>query len=527
MRPPFALRVAALAAALALVGCDQVQRIAAPGGTPPVVTAAGARLDPVFERAGAEFGVPSALLKAIAYAETRFEMVRGEEEFPGVAAAYGVMALRGARLERGASLAGVAVDAARTDAESNVRAAAALLRAYADESGLANRADAGAWAVAVARFSGIAGAEEQAAYVHDEVYAALNAGVVAHGADGAVVASIVAAAVRPLFAAPARPAGAPDYPARGTVWRPSPNYNARPSGDAGRVTMVVIHDCEGSYRSCVGTLVEPSRQASAHYVVNERGSEIAQLVRERDRAWHTAATYECARANAVQCARTGTSTNDFTIGIEHAGFASQRVWPAAQLDASARLACDVSTAHGIPRDRQHFVGHGQLQPYNRSDPGPNWPWGDYLGRINAACGGGEVIVDSNNENNDRARGYLELSESWTVSSNVAGYYGTGYYHAPAKAVSDGATFWVHLSAPATKTVDAWWAAASDRTTAAPFVVYDAAGTRVGAATANQQTNGGRWNTLGRFALTAGWNRVVLSRWTDAGGVVIADAVRVR
>ena len=527
MRSPFPLRVAALAAALVLAGCDEVQRIAAPGGTPPVVTAAGARLDPVFERAGAEFGVPAALLKAIAYAETRFEMVRGEEEFPGVAAAYGVMALRGARLERGASLAGVGVDAARTDPESNVRAAAALLRAYADESGLADRADPGAWALAVARFSGIAGGEAQAEYVHADVYAALRSGVVAQGADGDLVASIVAATVEPLFAAPKAAGAAPDYQARGTVWRPSPNYNARPAGEAGRVSMVVIHDCEGGYRSCVGTLLDPDRQASAHYVVSESGKEIAQLVRERDRAWHTAADYQCSRASSVQCARSGTSTNDFTIGIEHAGFASQRRWPAAQLEASARLACDVAAAHGIPRDRQHFVGHGQMQPYNRSDPGPNWPWGDYIGRINAACGSDEVIVDSNNESNDRARGYIEVSGSWSVSSNVAGYYGTGYYHAPAKAVSDGATFWVHLSAPATKTVDAWWAAASDRTTAAPFVVYDAAGTKLRTVTVNQQTNGGRWNTLGTFALTAGWNRVVLSRWTDAAGVVIADAVRVR
>lgn len=30
-----------------------------------------------------------------------------------------------------------------------------------------------------------------------------------------------------------------------------------------------------------------------------------------------------------------------------------------------------------------------------------------------------------------------------------------------------------------------------------------------------------------WSFSAGWNRVVLSRWTTAGYVVIADAVRVR
>ena len=44
---------------------------------------------------------------------------------------------------------------------------------------------------------------------------------------------------------------------------------------------------------------------------------------------------------------------------------------------------------------------------------------------------------------------------------------------------------------------------------------------------NQQANGGRWNAIGTWNFSAGWNKVQLSRWTTSGYVVIADAIQVR
>ena len=65
----------------------------------------------------------------------------------------------------------------------------------------------------------------------------------------------------------------------------------------------------------------------------------------------------------------------------------EKLSPVAQIDASARLVCDVARRWQIPRDRLHIVAHGQLQPYNRTDPGANWPWADYLARIDRYCTG--------------------------------------------------------------------------------------------------------------------------------------------
>ncbi|MDC0707885.1 N-acetylmuramoyl-L-alanine amidase [Stigmatella sp. ncwal1] len=533
--------LAAATAALSLAACGPEQ---SPETSEPVQMPSGAfadaagdavrrgavgALDPLFEQAAREFNVPADLLKAISYTETRWQMVRGEQEFDGMPAAHGVMALRGAALERGAALAGVSAEAVRDDALANIRAGAALLSAHADELKV-ERADVGAWAPAVARLSGITDTGAQAEYIHQEVYSTLRNGVFAESADGQVTASIMPSPVEVKFALPmARAlAAGPDYAA--AIWRPSPNYNARPAGT--KVSMIVIHTCEGAYSGCWGWLVNSASGVSAHYVVNESGSEVSQLVRESDRGWHVGATYDCSLNGGVECGVSGTSSNNFTVGIEHGGFASQSSFPAGQIEASAKLSCDISKGQGITRDSYHIVAHGRLQPYNRTDPGPNWPWSSYLSKVNSYCGGttpspSGLIIDSNNSNNDSAKGYIEVSANWVSSTNVGGYYGTGYFVAPTEAISDPATFWFYLPAAATKTIDAWWTSATDRSTSAPFIVSNAAGTQLATVKVNQQANGGKWNTLGSWSFSAGWNKVQVSRWTGTGYQVVADAIQVR
>src|SRR3954451_20083433 len=44
--------------------------------------------DPLFDQASREFNVPVDLLKAVSFTETRWQMVRGEQEFDGMPAAF-------------------------------------------------------------------------------------------------------------------------------------------------------------------------------------------------------------------------------------------------------------------------------------------------------------------------------------------------------------------------------------------------------------------------------------------------------
>jgi N-acetyl-anhydromuramyl-L-alanine amidase AmpD len=525
----FRFLTAALLAAVTLSACSDEP--ATPVAATPEAPST-AQLDVLFDEAGREFGVPSALLKSIGYVETRWQMVRGGAEFPGQQPAYGIMALRGERLTEGARMAKVTERQAQDEARANIRAAAALMDLWADEAGIA-RSDLAAWGPVVARYSGIAQVEGQASYVHKDVYRVLNEGVVANDPQtGAVHASIMPVRVRANFQLPADAAlaVAPDYPVSGTIWRPSPNYNARPTGSTGGVQMVIIHTCEGSYSSCWSWLTNSASQASAHYVVNESGSEISQLVSEANRGWHVGASYDCNLNGGVNCGYQGTSSNNFTVGIEHGGYASQTSFPVGQIDASAKLSCDISKAYGIPRDRQHYVAHGQLQPYNRTDPGPNWPWTDYMNRINSHCGAtpvAAIVVDNNNANNNATNASFSSSATWQTSTGTAGYYGSNYAFASTQPVSDGATFSFYLPAAGARTIDVWYTSGTNRSATAPFIAYNASGAEVGRVNVNQQSGGGAWRTIGTWNFSAGWNRIVLSRWTTEGYVVIADAVRAR
>lgn len=483
-------------------------------------------LDDDFEAAARAHDLPVDLFKAVGYVETRWNMVAGEEEHEGRPAGSGLFALWGDNLTLGARAAGVPVAEARSEIGANIAAAAARLAHFADVHGISGD-DLLAWAPVLADFAQISDEEAREAYVND-VFDVLAVGATEIAEDGTVIASI---APHPEVGQPnagVERAGTADYPA--SVWRPSPNYNSR-SGY--KPSLVVIHTCEGGYSGCWGWLRNTAAGASAHYVVKENGAEITQLVREANRAWHVAAAYECSRAGNQQCSKNGVSTNHFSVGIEHAGYASQSSFQNGMIEASAKLTCDITKDHSIPRDRNHIVSHGQLQPWNRTDPGPNWPWNHYIDRVRAHCGssGGTtpaaIIVDSNNANNNTAKAKIELSGSWTSTSATPGYYGSGYYFANTAPTSAPATFWFYLPSAGSRTIDAWWTAGTNRAPAAPFIVYNAQGTEIGRKSVNQQVNGSKWNTLGTWNFSAGWNKVVLSRWTTEGKVVIADAIRVR
>ena len=506
---------------------ESTERAPAPEGT---VAEDATAFDKELVAAGAEFNVPAAVLKAIAWAETRYEMVEGEEELEGKPAAFGVMALSGTRIDDGARLANVTPEEAKHQPLANIRAAAALLSTWADELGIA-RGEVASWEPVIARYSGIDLDEARTQYVRDQVFAAMKKGLGAVEVDTSVYGLFQPEELAPMEEI--RAAG-PDY--GGSIWRASPNWNSRGGVKPG---MVIIHTCEGGYAGCWGWLANSQAGASAHYVVREDGKEITQLVRESNRAWHIAASYNCKLNGNVDCSRNGTSSNNFTIGIEHAGFASQKSFPAGQIEASAKLVCNMTKDHGIPRDRFHIVGHGKLQPYNRTDPGPNWPWAKYITRVSELCGapapppsapapapGNTIVIDSNNANNNASKAQLDVSKNWTASTNVKPFHGTGYYWANAASVSDGAEFQFYLPKAETRTVEAHWTAASDRSSSAPFVMFNAQGQRLGTVKVDQRSNGSKWVSLGKFAFTAGWNKVVLSRWTGSG-VVVADAVRVR
>ncbi len=322
---------------LAMFGCAPESSVQAP--------VLNSRYDALFVASGQKHDVPARVLAVTAQALTRTQMVDGDGEWGRPT--FGLMAIPAELIDDANE---------RTDPAANIELAARLLSKRADELQI-DRSDLRAWSKVITDYARV----EDPAFLRDEVLRPL--GVLEDG-DVAIK----------------RQALSPDYDLG--IWRPSPNFNSR----GGRTPqIVVIHTCEGGYAGCWGWQTNPAAQVSAHYTVSD-GSEVTQLVRESDRAWHVGATYDCANNNGVRCDLNGISTNTIAVGIEHAGYASQASFPGSQIDASARLVCSITRNWGIPRDRNHILSHGQLQPADRTDPGPNWPWDAFIAKVQDVCG---------------------------------------------------------------------------------------------------------------------------------------------
>jgi len=155
-----------------------------------------------------------------------------------------------------------------------------------------------------------------------------------------------------LFAGAAGTQASTDYaPAH---WVPAPSGYYYTTGFGHR--FVVIHDIEGYYLSCISMLSQPnSRQVSINFVANGKkdtstdhaAGEITQMVREAYYAWH------------VRC------WNQYMVGTEHEGFASNPAWyTEAMYVASGALQDHLSTHYGVAQDRNHIIGHDQWRNSN-------------------------------------------------------------------------------------------------------------------------------------------------------------------
>lgn len=499
----------------------------------------GLSLQSALESASKRHGVPFEVLAALAWTETRGLSLGHGHAHHGRPEAYGPMALRGKSLEQAASLAGYDPESVRQRLVPNVEAAAALLAFYGRQEGIAFD-DRAAWPNPIVRYCELEDLQAQAQYIHEGIYRTMAAGV------SSEVLRLPPTEVTPLFPLP-NGVGSPGPDYNESIWRPSSNHSARPAGASGKPKIVIIHTCEGSYTGCWSWLKKSGTGVSAHYVVNDDGSEISQLVRESRKAWHISAKYKSALNEGNYSQLTGTGSNNFTLGVEHAGYGSQSSWSEGLLDASAKLVCAITKKHNIPRDKYHIVGHGQLQPYNRSDPGKQWPWNDYLARIAGHCNepnpqpppppsidpeqppapgenGWQLVIDSNNAKNSN-EALCKVSSNWNSSNSVVGYFNTGYWWRTTGGTADAAEFRAYLTQERIVRVSMWWAAAQDRATSVPVVIHDGEGQHLATHYVNQQKTGGQWVELGVHTFRPGWNSVAVSRWTDSGKVVVADAVR--
>lgn len=204
------------------------------------------------------------------------------------------------------------------------------------------------------------------------------------------------------------------------------------------IDRIVLHDMEAPETDTVAENVArnfstSSRQASAHYCVDNNSR--VRCVLDTDVAYHA-------------------PPNTHSIGIEHAGYASQRredwldVYSHAELLLSAALTRTLCVKYGIPTEfvdaagllkgKRGITTHAEVSKAwhrtDHTDPGPNFPMDYYLQLVTAMKDkpeptGGRIVVNAPQVTILRHKawgtGYVQIfADGGVVNFGQAPFYGS-------------------------------------------------------------------------------------------------------
>jgi AmpD protein len=168
---------------------------------------------------------------------------------------------------------------------------------------------------------------------------------------------------------------------------PSPNFSGR-NGD--QVDMIVIHTASlpagefgtgyvlDLFLNRLDLNAHPSfkelegLKVSSHYFIDRQG-DVVELVDPEQAAWHA----------GVSSFEGRTGCNSFSIGIELEGTPEAGVTE-GQLAVLTKLCIDLMRRYPlITLDR--IVGHSDIAPGRKVDPGPLFPWGRFRASLKAGA----------------------------------------------------------------------------------------------------------------------------------------------
>ena len=202
-------------------------------------------------------------------------------------------------------------------------------------------------------------------------------------------------------------------------WVASPHFT-KAKRSPQTVDAIAIHTTEGgfrqelsiaenhelTYRGTINYFKKNKSRVSAHYVLGPTG-QITQMVKEEDAA-HTTTYY-----------------NRRSFGIECAGWSRRtETWTPELLETLVELCAYLCVKWEIPvvhpegtasegphgresgRGRRSYfdapgiVGHFQVQPWEKEDPGPYFPWEAFMARLKARVESVSGHVDKSAERTD-------------------------------------------------------------------------------------------------------------------------------
>lgn len=158
---------------------------------------------------------------------------------------------------------------------------------------------------------------------------------------------------------------------------PSPNFDQRAEGT--EIALLVVHNISLPPGEFGGPHIADlflnrldcdahpyfdqlrSLRVSAHFLIRRDGA-LVQFVSAHDRAWHAGVSAFCGRERC----------NDFSIGIELEGTDDLPFEP-AQYDTLAALTAALRAAYPLA----DVMGHEDIAPGRKTDPGPCFDWQRY------------------------------------------------------------------------------------------------------------------------------------------------------
>jgi AmpD protein len=178
--------------------------------------------------------------------------------------------------------------------------------------------------------------------------------------------------------------------ARAARQLPSPNCDERPEGL--QPDLIVVHGIslppgefggpwiDALFTNRLDPAAHPEFAAvaglkvSSHFLIRRDG-ELVQYVPVTRRAWHAGQSLYLGR----ECC------NDFSVGIEIEG-ADDTPYAPVQYEALARLVRALRKAMPSLREAP-IVGHSDIAPGRKTDPGPAFDWGRLTRSLDAGRGG--------------------------------------------------------------------------------------------------------------------------------------------
>jgi AmpD protein len=157
----------------------------------------------------------------------------------------------------------------------------------------------------------------------------------------------------------------------------SPNYDARPDGST--LDLIVVHGISLPPNEFGGTAIDQlftntlpwdahpyfkkieGLKASTHLLIRRDG-ELVQYVSFNERAWHAGASNYCGRERC----------NDFSIGIELEGADDLAYEPAQYRVLAVTIGALCAAYPSLSRER--IVGHSDIAPGRKTDPGESFDW---------------------------------------------------------------------------------------------------------------------------------------------------------